>query len=191
MADQMELRLSGTGGQGLILAGVILAEAAGVYEGKRVVQTQSYGPEAQGGASRADVIISADEILHTEVERPDVLLCLSQEACAKYAKDLKPGGTLIIDPLFVRDHSAAGGARVIAVEATRIATELGRKLVANVVALGALGGTTDVVDFATLKAAVLARAPKGTEELNRKALEAGYEAVGTKAAAAPAADSRR
>ena len=190
MTDKMELRLSGTGGQGLILAGVILAEAAGVHAGKRVVQTQSYGPEAQGGASRADVIISDGEILHTEVERPDVLLCLSQEACAKYAKDLKPGGTLIIDPLFVRDHSAAGGARVVAVEATRIATELGRKLVANVVALGALCGTTGIVDFATLKSAVLARAPKGTEELNRKALEAGYEAVRAQAAA-PAVESRR
>jgi len=175
MAENMELRLSGTGGQGLILAGIILAEAAGVHEGKKVIQTQSYGPEARGGASRSDVIIGTDEILHTEVERPDVLLCLSQEACTKYAKDLKPGGILIIDPLFVTD--VPDGVRVVRVEATRIATELGRRVVANVVALGAICGATGVVGLDALRTAVLARAPKGTEELNRKALEAGYRAV--------------
>lgn len=175
MAENMELRLSGTGGQGLILAGIILAEAAGVYEGKKVIQTQSYGPEARGGASRSDVVIGRDEILHTEVEHPDVLLCLSQEAATKYAKDLKAGGTLIIDPLFVTDVPA--GAKVVKVESTRIATGLGRKVVANVVALGAICGATGVVGYDALKTAVLARAPKGTEELNSQALEAGYRAV--------------
>lgn len=177
-SSRWELRLSGTGGQGLMLAGLILAEAAGVGEGKNVVQTQSYGPEATGGAAKSDVIISGDEILHTQVAQPDILLCLSQEACTKYAKDLRPGGTLIIDPLFVHDVPAIDpDLKVVRVHATETATGLGRRVVANVVALGALAAVTKVVSHAALEAAVLARAPKGTEDLNRRALRAGYEAV--------------
>ncbi len=176
--NRWELRLSGTGGQGLMLAGLILAEAAGVVEGRKVVQTQSYGPESTGGAAKSDVIISADEILHTQVARPDILLCLSQEACTKYAKDVRPGGTLVIDPLFVRDiPTEAHGLKVVEVDATRKATELGRRVVANVVALGALVAVTRVVSRQAIEAAVLARAPKGTEDLNRRALQAGYEAI--------------
>ncbi len=176
MVENTELRLTGTGGQGLILAGIILAEAAGLYEGKKVIQTQSYGPEARGGASRADVIIGPREILHTEVEQPDVLLCLSQEGCDKYAKTVKDDGVLIIDPLFVANLPEVK-ARVYKVEATQTAINLGKKVVANVVALGAICGATEVVGLESLKKAVLARAPKGTEQLNEKALEAGYRAV--------------
>lgn len=168
------LRLSGSGGQGMVLAGMILAEAAGLYEGKRVLQTQSYGPEARGGASRSDVIISEGEILHTEVEHADILLCLTQEACTKYSAALKPDGLLIIDPLYVRDFPK--GPEILEVEATRVASELGRAIVANVVALGALAAATEVVGQEALERAVLARAPKGTEDLNRRALAAGFAA---------------
>jgi len=175
-AVRHELRLSGTGGQGLILAGIILAEAAGVFEHKHVVQTQSYGPEARGGASRSDVIISDAPIHFSEVERPHILLCLSQQACNRYASSLRPGGTLIIDPLFVTKVEAED-VDVVRVEATRIAGELGRTVVANVVALGALASKTGVVEREALEKAVLGRTPSGTEDLNRRALEAGYRAV--------------
>jgi len=166
----------GSGGQGLITAGIILAEAAGVHEGRKVIQTQSYGPEARGGSSRSDVIISDTPIHHTEVEHPDVLVCLSQPACTRYSKDLKPGGTLIIDPLYVKEIPVSG-VKVIPVEATRIATELGKVVVANVVTLGAVIAATGCVSRTALEAAVLGRAPRGTEELNRKALAAGFEAA--------------
>lgn len=172
---RLELRLSGTGGQGLILAGILLAEAAGVYEGKHVVQTQSYGPEARGGASRSDVIISDQEILFPEVEQPDILLCMSAESCRRYSGQVKPGGTIIVDPLYVSEVSSPG-ALVYRVETTRLADELGRRIVANVVALGAVAALTGVVGHDALERAVLRRAPRGTEELNRRALEAGFQA---------------
>lgn len=174
MSTKVEIRLSGTGGQGLILAGIILAEAAGVYEGKHVVQTQSYGPEARGGASRSDVIISDEDILFPEVEAADVLLCLSQEAYSRYSKRVRPGGLTVVDPLFV-DPGERRDVRIERVEATRTADALGRRIAANVVALGALAGLTGVVGYESLEAAVLARAPRGTEEFNRRALSAGYE----------------
>src|SRR5512142_1072470 len=97
MAERYEIRLSGTGGQGLIIAGIILAEAAGIYDGKYVCQTQSYGPEARGGASKAEVVISDEEIDYPMAIKPDVLLAMSQKACDSYLFDLKPGGTLIVD----------------------------------------------------------------------------------------------
>ena len=98
-----EIRLAGTGGQGVILASVILAEAAGVHEGRHVVQTQSYGPEARGGASRADVIIADEPILYPKSRRLDVLVCLSQQAADKYFEDLKVHGMAIIDSFYVRE----------------------------------------------------------------------------------------
>ncbi len=175
VSGRLELRLSGTGGQGLILAGILLAEAAGVYEGKQVVQTQSYGPEARGGASRSDVIISDQDILFPEVEHPDVLLCMSAEAYGRYARGVKAGGAVIVDPLFVAG-AALPATRVYRVEATRLADEVGKRIVANVVALGAVAAITGVVGREALEQAVLKRAPHGTEELNRQALAAGFAA---------------
>jgi 2-oxoglutarate ferredoxin oxidoreductase subunit gamma len=95
--QKTEIRLSGSGGQGLILAGVILAEAAAIYEGKNAVQTQSYGPEARGGSSKSEVIISDSEILYPKTTRLDYLLALNQESCDKYAHDLKDDGLLLVD----------------------------------------------------------------------------------------------
>jgi 2-oxoglutarate ferredoxin oxidoreductase subunit gamma len=174
MAERFEIRLAGSGGQGLILAGIILAEAAGVYDGKFVCQTQSYGPEARGGASKAEVVISDAEIDYPKAIQPDVLLALNQKSLEAFSADLKPGGLLLVDADLVQEAPAG---RVLALPFTRIARDLGRAMAANIVALGALAQLTGAVSLESLTAAVLARVPKGTEDLNRQALAAGVAAA--------------
>ncbi len=175
MNKRTEIRLAGEGGQGMILAGIILAEAAAIYDGKQATQTQSYGPEARGGASRAEVVISDDEIDHPEVLSADVVLALSQEAYKKFAKTIHTGGLLIIDADRVEVPADFAGVKVPVV---RIAQETtGKAITANTVALGLLVGLTGVVSRDAIEKAVTARAPKGTEEMNRKALQAGFEAA--------------
>jgi len=175
MGYRYEVRLSGSGGQGIIMAGIILAEAAGVYDGKYVCQTQSYGPEARGGASKAEVVISDEEIDYPKAIKPDLLLAMNQKSCDAYFFDLKPEGTLVVDSTFVKQTPTT---RAIAIPFTQIArAELKREMVANIVALGALAMLTKVVSLGSLEAAVLARVPAGTEDLNRKALEAGINAA--------------
>ena len=174
MTQRYEIRLAGSGGQGLILAGIILAEAAGVYDGKFVCQTQSYGPEARGGASKAEVVISDAAIDYPKAIQPDVLLALNQKSLEAFSSDLKPGGLLLVDADLVQEAPAS---RVMALPFTRIARELGRAMAANIVALGALAQLTGAVSLESLTAAVLARVPKGTEDLNRRALAAGVAAA--------------
>jgi len=174
MSSRYEIRLAGSGGQGLILAGIILAEAAGVYDGKFVCQTQSYGPEARGGASKAEVVISDAAIDYPKAIRPDVLLALNQKSLEAFSSDLKPGGLLLVDADLVKEAPAG---RVLALPFTRIAREAGSAMAANIVALGALAQLTGAVSLESLTAAVLARVPKGTEELNKKALAAGVAAA--------------
>ncbi len=175
MSERFEIRLSGSGGQGLIVAGIILAEAAGIYDGKCVCQTQSYGPEARGGASKAEVILSDTEIDYPKAIKPDILLAMNQKSCDSYFLDLKPGGTLIVDPTFVKQLPTT---KAIGIPFTEIARhKLGKEMVANIVALGALSALTGAVSLSSLEAAVIRRVPQGTEELNKKALEAGIEAA--------------
>jgi len=171
-ATRTEVRLAGEGGQGMILAGIILAEAAAIYDGKLAVQTQSYGPEARGGASKSEVIISSSEIDYPEVLTADVVVALSQEAYDKYAAGLKPGGLLIVDSEKVAGVSQAGALKI---PISRLAFETtGKAITANTVALGVLVGLTGVVSRGAIEKAVAARAPRGTEEMNRRALEAGF-----------------
>jgi 2-oxoglutarate ferredoxin oxidoreductase subunit gamma len=173
--DRYEIRLSGSGGQGIIMAGIILAEAAGIYDGRYVCQTQSYGPEARGGASKAEVVISDQEIDYPKAVKPDLLLAMNQQSCDLYLFDMKPSGVLIVDSTLVKQLPTT---RAFTLPFTRIAREeLGKELVANIVALGALVELAGVVAPGSLEAAVLARVPPGTEELNRKALEAGIHAA--------------
>jgi 2-oxoglutarate ferredoxin oxidoreductase subunit gamma len=170
--SQMEIRLGGSGGQGLILGGIILAEAA-ILDGKNAVQSQSYGPEARGGASKAEVIISDDGIDFPKVNEADVLLVLTQEAYDKYGGGLKKDGILIADQqIAVSDPSAAEVFHLPIIEIA--GKKLGRTMVANIVALGVIQATTGVVSRESLEQAVLSRVPKGTEELNQKALAEGY-----------------
>lgn len=172
----LQISLSGTGGQGLILAGIILAEAA-ILDGKEAIQTQSYGPEARGGASKAEVLISNNPIDYPKVLNADILLVMSQEACNKYSGLVGPGGKMIVDTSLVWDIPAVA-AKVIPLDITRMAKEeLGKEMVANIIAMGALVGLTQAVSWEALKAAVLARVPKGTEDLNLRALEIGLNMI--------------
>jgi 2-oxoglutarate ferredoxin oxidoreductase subunit gamma len=171
--DRFEVRLAGAGGQGMILAGLILAEAAAIYDGKNAVQTQSYGPEARGGASGSEVVISASQIHYPKVMTPDVLLALSQEACDKFFYNLKPDGLLIVDSGFVERVPSS---RAIVLPITEMAQEAtGRAITANIVALGLIGGLTDIVSREALEKAVSARVPKGTIELNLDAVATGWD----------------
>jgi len=173
MSYRYEVRLSGEGGQGIVLAGVILAEAAAIYDGKNATQTQVYGPESRGGASKAEVVIGKEEIDYPEVLNADALVALSQEACDKYAQNLKKGGILIVDEEKV---SRVPVSNAVKAPITRMALEVtGKAITANVVALGVLVGLTEVVSRQAIEKAVLARAPKGTEEMNKAALNAGLE----------------
>jgi len=174
-SNRKEIRLAGEGGQGMILAGIILAEAAAIYDNKNATQTQSYGPEARGGASKAEVVIDQGEIDHPEVILADVLVAMSQEACDKYAGNLKKDGILIVDQERV---GRVPSNRAIKVPITRLAQESsGKSITANVVALGVLVGLTGVVSRQAITQAVAARAPKGTEDMNQAALSAGFAAA--------------
>ena len=175
--ERYEVRLSGSGGQGLILAGKILAEAVAIYEGRNAVQTQSYGPEARGGASKAEVVISDGEIDYPKAMSLDVLLSLTQESCTKYSGDLKSGGTLIVDSELV-PYPPKGEWKVYAAPITDIATtKVGKVVVTNIVALGLLARITEIVSMDAMKKAILARVPKGTEEVNMKAFDEGWKAA--------------
>ncbi len=192
--ERFEIRLAGEGGQGLILAGVILAEAAAIYDGKNAVQTQSYGPEARGGASKSEVVISDGPIDYPKVIEADLLLCMSQQACDEYGDRLKKRGTLLVDSVHVErvpTGRAARGSmadtaeqvpgrhhtfRVVRVPITDIAEQAtGRRITANIVGLGLIVGLTGIVSRQAIEAAVRARSPKGTADLNQKALRAGFE----------------
>jgi 2-oxoglutarate ferredoxin oxidoreductase subunit gamma len=172
-ATRTEIRLAGEGGQGMILAGIILAEAAAIYDGQNAVQSQSYGPEARGGASRSEVIISQDEIDYPEVIVPNVLVALSQMAYDKYAANLTPNGLLIVDEDRVKNVKEP---RAIKIPVSRLAVEVtGKPITANTVALGILVGLTGVVSRPAIQQAVSRHAPPGTAEMNANALQAGFE----------------
>jgi len=173
--DRYEIRLSGSGGQGIILAALVLAEAAGVYDGKHVCQTQSYGPEARGGASKAEVVISQEAIDYPKAMKPHVLLAMNQESCDKFFMDLNPHGLLVVDATLVHHVPTS---RAVALPFTEIAREkLGTEIVANMVALGAVGYLTQVVSLKSLESALLERVPKGTQKINKEALRAGIKAA--------------
>jgi len=171
---RIEIRLAGSGGQGIITAGIVLAEAAGIHDGKFVALTQSYGPEARGGACKAEVVISDSAIHYPKAQKLDVLLAMTQEACDLYFHDLKYEGTLIIDPDLVPTPPTS---IAVGVPITRLVREkLGRAVFANVAALGVLVGATSVVSAKALEAALKARVPPGTEKANLEALQLGLEA---------------
>ena len=172
-----QLRFSGSGGQGVITAAIIFAEAA-VAEGKEAAQSQSYGPEARGGASKAEVIIDDGPIYHPHVERPDIVLAMTQKAADKYYGDLAPDGLLVLDADLVPE--TPDFSHVIRIPITKLAVEqVGKALFANIVALGAVARLTGLVSFDTVKASVAHRVPPHTVEQNMKALQTGWDAAET------------
>jgi 2-oxoglutarate ferredoxin oxidoreductase subunit gamma len=182
---RQEIILSGAGGQGLIVAGAILAEAAGVYEGREVVQTQSYGIQARGGASQSTVIISDGPINFPEVLTPDILLCLSQEAYKRYGPRLREEGLLIIDADLVDAHDAQPEVQVRAFPFTAEAEKMGRRIAANVIALGTLAVMTGAVEPASLAQAIPSRLPERNVATALEALDVGVKLAATPEASVP------
>ena len=173
--ERYEISLSGSGGQGLLFAGTILAQAVGIYDGKNVTQTQSYGPEARGGASRSDIVVGSGMIYYPKTIKLDLLLALTQEACDAYYLKLKEEGILVLDADLV-DQPPARDFK--AYPFTRVAKEeLGTPIFANIIALGTLAALTKNITKDSLIQAIKDRAPKGTLDSNLKALELGFELV--------------
>lgn len=174
MGKRTEFRFAGSGGQGLILAGIILAEAAIMHENKNAVQTQSYGPEARGGSSKSEVIISDDVIEYPKATKVDFMVTLTQESFTKYMGDLKDDGIVIVDKELVTDLSKAKG-KLYALDMVKTAREeLGKLLGLNIIALGALVEISGIVKHDSIEKALLDRVPKGFEDYNKKALEIGF-----------------
>lgn len=168
-----EIRFSGFGGQGIILAAVILGRAAVMYDNKYAVQTQVYGPEARGGASMSAVIIDDEPVLYPEVTNPDIFIIMSEEGYEKYGAQAVSQAVMLVDSSLVHSRPSC---RYIEVPATQEAREtLGRDIVANIVMLGALVAATGVVSREAIEKAILDSVPKGTESLNLKAMKKGFE----------------
>lgn len=172
---RIEVRFAGFGGQGIIKSGIIVAAAACIHGEKKAVQTQSYGPESRGGACKSEVVISEEDIDFPKVVQPDVLVAMSQHAYNEYAEDVKSGGTVIIDPDMIPHETELKDVKVYRVPATKIAEQLGKRIIANIAMIGAFAAVTGLVDANALKESIKENIPKGTEELNLTAFEKGYE----------------
>jgi 2-oxoglutarate ferredoxin oxidoreductase subunit gamma len=167
-----EIRIAGFGGQGVVLAGYVLGKAVALYAEQEAVMTQSHGPEARGGASSADLVLSGEPIAYPFVQQPDILVALSQEAYSKFRPTAKPDAVVLIDQDLVIPQESD---HINTIPATRLAEDLGRRIVANVVMLGYFTTVTKLVDpQAMLKALETSVKPK-TVELNLNAFQAGFE----------------
>jgi len=171
MARQ-EIRFAGFGGQGLLLAGILLGRTAALYAGKQAAQTQSYGTEARGGASQCNVVIDDQEITYVGVVNPDVFVVMSQEAYDKLIGDVKDGGLVLYDADLVKIKENPR-LRQMPIPSTAAAKGMGKQMVANVVMLGAMVEGTKVLEVDHLKTSLLESVPTGTEELNLKAFDLG------------------
>ena len=166
---------SGSGGQGVITAAIILAEAAVLHDNLTAIQSQVYGPEARGGATRSDVIISDTTINYPKVVQPNVLVCLTQEAYNKFYTIIRPGGMLITDSRFVKTQRKADAKqRELPIYAT-VMDKIGKPIVFNICMLGALLALTDLVQPKSVMKVIKTRIPKDFLELNQKALDIGLK----------------
>ncbi|MFQ6060370.1 MAG: 2-oxoacid:acceptor oxidoreductase family protein [Thermoplasmata archaeon] len=168
-----EIRIAGFGGQGIVLSGFILGQAA-LLDGKNAVQSQSYGPEARGGSAKSEVIISDEKIDYPRVTEADVFIAMSQEAYDKLHGNLKKKGLVLVD----RDLVEAKGEGIKAIPFTATADKLGKKIVANVVMLGALTAMTEVVSKESIMKAIKANVPRKAVDINMKAFNTGYKLGG-------------
>jgi 2-oxoglutarate ferredoxin oxidoreductase subunit gamma len=174
-----EIRIAGFGGQGVIMSAVVIGKAGCIYQKGYSTMTQNFGPEARGGACSAQVILSDDPILYPYVTRPDILVVMSQEAYTLFSPQISPNGTLVIEEDLVRIGDLPPGVRVYSIPATRIAEELGKKMVLNIVMVGFFGAVSHALDPDALRNAVAASVPEAYRELNLRAFDRGFE-YGTK-----------
>ena len=171
--ERCRLVFSGSGGQGVITAAIILAEAAALHEGLTATQAQAYGPEARGGATRSDVIISDAPIRYPKVTQPNVLVCLTQESYNKFSPIVRPGGILLTDTRYVKMHAKVDARQVQLPMYKTVTDEIGKPIVFNICMLGAVIGLTGVVTPGSIMKVLGTRIPAGFIDLNRKALELG------------------
>jgi 2-oxoglutarate ferredoxin oxidoreductase subunit gamma len=170
-----EIRIAGFGGQGVILSAIVMGRAASIYQNEFATMTQSFGPEARGGACSAQLLLSDSPILYPYVAQPDILVVMSQEACTRFVPELKDGGTLIVEQDLVRVSDLKPDTRVFSVPATRLAEELGKRMVLNLVMVGFFTAVTKLLDPEAVRQAVADSVPSNFRELNLKAFEKGFE----------------
>jgi 2-oxoglutarate ferredoxin oxidoreductase subunit gamma len=170
-----ELRIAGFGGQGVILSAIVLGKAASIYQGAYATMTQNFGPEARGGACSAQLLLSNEPILYPYVTQPDIMVVMSQEAYTRFVPELKEGGTLIVEQDLVRVTDLPKQTRVYSCPATRIAEELGKRMVLNSVMVGFFTAVTQLLDPEAVNKAVADSVPSSFRELNLKAFEKGFE----------------
>ncbi len=173
---KIEIRVGGLGGQGVILCGMIIGKAASIYDGKHATLIQAFGPEARGSACSAQVMVADEVIGYPYVKHPDLLILMSLDAATQFVPQLKPNGLVLYEKELIPSlPSLPAGARAYGIPATRIAEGLGRRLVLNIVMTGFFAGVTQLLSFAAVEKAVRDSVPRGTEELNLRALRSGHE----------------
>jgi 2-oxoglutarate ferredoxin oxidoreductase subunit gamma len=172
---RIEVKIGGFGGQGVILTGYVIGKAAAIFDQKNATMTQSFGPEARGSACSSQVIVSDQTILYPYVKRPQVMVMISQEAFVKYSPEIDPQGTMIIEEELVKPEGLPSTVQLFKIPATRIAEELGRKVVLNMVVAGFFTAVTGLVTKDAMRKAIESSVPKGTEGLNLMAFEKGFE----------------
>ena len=169
-----EIRIAGFGGQGVILAAAIIGKASCIFQNNFATMTQSFGPEARGGSSSAQVILSDEPVTYPYITQPDILVVMSQEAFTRFSPELKEGGLLIVEQDLVRVSGLKSSTRVYSVPATRLAEELGKKMVLNVVMVGFFGAVAGILDPEHLRKAVADSVPAAFQQLNLQAFDKGF-----------------
>jgi 2-oxoglutarate ferredoxin oxidoreductase subunit gamma len=169
-----EIRVAGFGGQGVILCAMIIGKAASIYGGRHATLVQSFGPEARGSACSAQVTVDDHLVDYPYVKQPDILIVMSPDAYKQFGTGVKPGGLMLYESDLITSVSA-GDVRAYGVPATRFAEELGRRMIMNIVMVGFFTGVTGLIDSIAVEKAVRDSVPKGTEDLNLKAFQKGFE----------------
>jgi 2-oxoglutarate ferredoxin oxidoreductase subunit gamma len=170
-----EIRIAGFGGQGIILSGYIIGKAAAIFDNKFSTLIQSFGPEARGSSCSAGLIISESQILYPYLVIPDISVILSRDAYEKFSGELINGGTMLIEKDLVEPEKAPKDVSIYAIPATRLAEEMGRKIVMNIITVGFFSAITDITSYEATRKAVETSVPRGTEEMNLRAFDTGYE----------------
>jgi 2-oxoglutarate ferredoxin oxidoreductase subunit gamma len=170
-----EIRFSGFGGQGIIRSGLITGKAAALFDNKYATMTQSFGPEARGSACSSQVVVSEDRVLYPYITKPDVLVCISQDAYDKYEPELRDGGVLLVDTDLVKPRPARKKIKLYGIPSTRLAEELGNRIFTNLVMLGFFTAITKVVTPEAMKKALPGLVPKRFLDINIQAFGGGYQ----------------
>jgi 2-oxoglutarate ferredoxin oxidoreductase subunit gamma len=175
MKKNVEIRIAGFGGQGIILAGYIIGKAAAIFDEKFSTLIQSFGPEARGSSCSAQLMISEKQILYPYLVQPEIAIILSRDAYEKFGGELKSGGIMLIEQDLVKPEKPPRGVTIYPIPATRLAEEMGRKIVMNIIIVGFFAATTKITSYEATRKAVESSVPPGTEQMNLKAFDIGFE----------------